>query len=421
MGSTMQIRRRSLRRVLVSLVVVTGITWLMLEIILQIAFMRLPAGLIMQMPQYPQRYGIRYNTSHGAREYPAHEQVNLAVNRYSGDLYSISCLSPASSPPVEPYQVRYTRDMHGFRNAEPYPDDVSLVVVGDSFTAAESIQHPYWQDITPSTLAFGTPGSGSVEQLLLLREYGLPHHPEHVVMAYFGGNDLIDSAHFYRTREAGKTLDTLQSYPFWDYLVTFHIALRLRSALVPPPAEPCLYPVQDEQGTSLADYNTFLEPATIDEVALRDSHYFAITRDAIIAAAQETKAAGGEFILMFIPFKMQVYWQKLSPEVQQQISTRVAPRTIQGDELEMALVSGLSTEETAARLSQNLGVQRELLAELAQTHGFRFLDLTPVFEAAAQRGEETYFFSDTHWNQTGHDLARQTLEAFLAQAEAGSH
>jgi hypothetical protein len=167
--------------------------------------MSLPQAIIQRMPQYPIRYGIQFDTEHGAREYPANEVIDFEVNRFSGDLYQLSCLSTKSAIPLDAYPVQYQRDNHGFRNLEPWQDDVDIVFVGDSFTAAESITHPYWKDIAESELVLGLPGSGTIEQSLLLKAYGLSRHPETVVLAFYGGNDNSDNEVFSALQQAGMT------------------------------------------------------------------------------------------------------------------------------------------------------------------------------------------------------------------------
>lgn len=396
---------------------VTLVAVVILEVLLQLIFTRLPIALTGRMPQYPTRYGINFDTPHGAREYPANEEVNLTVTQFNGDLYQLTCLSPADAPETEPYIVQYTRDEHGFRNPMPWPDDIDIAITGDSFTAAETIQHPYWENLAPSMLAFGLPGSGSLEQSVLLRTYGLPRSPEIVIMAYFGGNDVQDTIRFHRAQTAGETLylQANRERRPWEYLVTFHLALLGRDLLTrSSTAEPCVYPITDSQNTPLAFYSEFLSFATIPADSLRESEGFSYTRDAIITTATEAHDSGAVFILVYIPFKAQVHWHLLSDEQILQIgaATQVLIQSGDGFEAYPAETDGTTV---AQRITQNMGAQRILLAETATENGFLFLDLTPYFQEAASAGIATYFFGDTHWNQTGHNLAGRVLRDFLTE------
>lgn len=390
-----------------SLVLFAGL----LELLLQVAFNALPLNLRHQLPQAPLRYGIQYATPHGAREYPAYEKVDLLITNRSGDLFSLTCLTPPPPTPESDYRVQYQRDEHGFRNPSPWPA-ASLVVVGDSFTAAESVTAPYWMGLAADTLNLGLSGSGSLEQLLLLRAYGLPRNPRVVVMAYFEGNDLTDTWLLAQARERGVTLyDLMRPHRPWEYLVTYQIAATLLKK--PQPTKACHYPVMDAQQHPLTFTGQELTLSTIDAAALRDSALFQQTRSAILDAAHETQASGAVFVLAFIPHKAHVYWESLIAAGQITTfsgDTLVAEPTAEGLRFNESISD---PAEIADYLVRNMDAQRQLLAELADEAGFLFLDFTPALQAASAGSDLLYFYGDTHWNQTGHDVARQALQAFL--------
>jgi hypothetical protein len=58
--------------------------------------------------------------------------------------------------------------------------------------------------------------------------------------------------------------------------------------------------------------------------------------------------------------------------------------------------------------------QATLLAEFAAEQHINFLDLTPYFLELIGEGEELYYPYDTHWNQSGNDLAVQTIGMYIA-------
>ena len=379
-----------LRAGLISFIALVGI-----EIVLQIAFLKLPQTLISRMPQYPERYGIQFNTEHGARQYPPNKRIDFEVTSASGDLYQNTCLSPAYVESIEPYRVVYTRDRQGFRNSEPWPDEVDLVIVGDSFTAAESVRRPYWEGIAESMLVFGLPGSGTLEQKLLLEAFGWPRHPKIAVLAYFGGNDLIDSERFAELRQAGLTFadKTHQNRNPLEYLVSFHLALFLRDSIIAASDKPCPYPqtAHTDPPTSVAFFDDLIPALAIEESALRASDMYQLTEAAIIEMAAMVQSNGAAFVLMYIPQKAELYWDYLNQETKQSIL----------DALPMPI--------SADQVDANLTVQRDAVASLAAEHGFIFLDLKPALAAAIAQGESPYFFADTHWNQVGHDIARHVL------------
>jgi hypothetical protein len=44
-----------------------------------------------------------------------------------------------------------------------------------------------------------------------------------------------------------------------------------------------------------------------------------------------------------------------------------------------------------------------------------FLDLTSTLQGEVEAGRNVYFPDDSHWNAAGHEVAAQTLSAFLVR------
>lgn len=399
---------RKLIKSLIQIIVVMFVTLSLIEMALQLLFLSLPQVITQRMPQYPERYGIQFNTPHGAREYPANEKVDFEVNQYSGDLYQVSCLSLKDSMPIEAYQVTYLRDNHGFRNDEPWADSIDIAIIGDSFTAAETIHTPYWDNLSDKMLILGLPGSGTLEQKLLADYFALPRHPKIVILAYFAGNDLTDNLTFHNLRQAGMTFaeKTHQNRNPLEYLVSFHLALFIRDALTQSThTEDCPYPVeaQTEPPTPLAFFDTMVSTLTISEGELQNTEAFELTSQAIVDLATKVKGIGGEFVLMYIPQKAEVYWNYLDDAAQQAIIAGL-PAT--------PLVDSKSNDLS---ITDHLDAQRNLLADLADANDFKMLDLTPFLNDAINQGDSPYFFADTHWNQIGHNIVHQILVDYLSQ------
>lgn len=402
----------TLRRLItltLQIIVILFITLALIEGVLQVIFLSLPQAIIQRMPQYQERYGIQFDTPHGAREYPPHEKVDFEVNQFSGDLYQISCLSPKDAVSADPYQVTYTRDSHGFRNPEPWADDIDLAIIGDSFTAAESINTPYWNNLADSMLVFGLPGSGTIEQSLLFKHFALTRNPETVILAYFGGNDLSDNVIFHDLQQENLTFadKTHQNRTLLDYLVTFHLALFVRDSLSQASNDNCPYPIngQTQPPTPLAFYDGMVSLFTIGETELQYTQAFTITQTKIIELAESVKASEADFVLMYIPQKAEMYWHYLDTETQQTI-------------MENLPINPLVDQTETDRLisEENIVSQRNILQLLANEYEFTFLDTTPFLIEATDQGLSPYFFADTHWNQTGHDIVHKVLVEFLASS-----
>jgi len=397
---------RKFFKVLFQVVGIFIITLIMIEVLFQVIYLNLPQAIIQRMPQYPERYGIVFDTTHRAREYPANEVVNFEVNQYSGDLYQVSCLSPLDAIAIEPYQVSYTRNEHGFRTPLLENTDADIVFIGDSFTAAESIVTPYWENLELNTVALGLPGSGTVEQKILLEEFGLQYNPNTIVLSYFAGNDLTDNQAFHDLQQQGLTFAdvTHQNRNPLEYTVTFHLGLFMRDALTTPSTSNCHYPVSVKTTpvTLLTFFDRMVTLLAVDREGLQNSEAFNITTTTIndlITLASDNDA---EFILMYIPQKAEIYWDLLTEDDKQLIVTSLTGNAL------------IDTEEiTVDAIDNAINVQRDLLKQLSIEQNFQFLDLTPVLQTSAQKGESPYFFSDTHWNQLGHDLVRDTLIEYL--------
>ena len=373
-----------------------------LEGFLQLAFPQLPPAVINQMPQYQERLGHRLVTEHGAREFPAGQVVQYDVSPFSGDLYDLSCIKPVDSPPFEPYHVSFTRDQHGFRNGEPWPDDVDLVVIGDSFTAAELVQRPFWQSLSDSMLILGLPGSGTLEQQRLFDAFAWPRQPTLVILAFFAGNDLSDSAKFAEMLRTGANRHELthRGKSPLDYSIVFRILQVLIEVTASKETTDCHYPLmaQTEPPTPVAFYRRFLPILGADIASLQQSETFQRTKTSIGDMATALRSIDSQLLLMYIPQKAELYWNYLDDESKQKIID-VESRDRQ--------LEGLQD------IDLNLPAQRDAMRQLANDLGLSFLDLTPALAQAIRAGQAPYFFADTHWNQSGHDIARIALLDFL--------
>ena len=386
-----------MKRTIARASIVALVTLLALEAALQAAFPALPPALIQRMPQYRERAGFQLQTAHGAREYPAYQQVRHRITPTSGDLFRLTCLSAADAQPLDAYNVAFTRDSHGFRNPAPWPADLDLAIIGDSFTAAESVVEPFWSGLSNATLALGLPGSGTLEQIRLLRAFALPRQPDTIVMAFFAGNDLADNLLFAGMMRDGKSWhDALhENRSPLDYLVSVHLALFIRDALAESAVSGCHYPqiANTAQPTAVAFYDAFLPVLALDSETLAASDMFRITRDAVVDLATELESRGIRFVFVYIPQKAELHWRYL-------------------DDAGKRAISG-ALDINAADIDANLDAQRNLWRAELRRAEIDWLDLAPALSTAVAEGQAPYFFGDTHWNQLGHNIARQTLRKFL--------
>ena len=377
-------------------------TLVVLELSLQLAFPMLPRDLIDPMPQYLQRMGHRLVTAHGARQYPAGELIDSEITALSGDLYTLSCMTAENARPLKPYRVTFRRDQHGFRNDEPWPENADLVVIGDSFTAANSIQRPYWQGLSDSMISLGVSGTGTLEQQRIFKAFALPLQPKLVILAYFAGNDLQDTRFYHDMQQEGLTRHDLlhRKKSFYDYSIVFRLLQFISEATANATENICHYPMiaRTDPPTPIAFYRSFFDMFAMDSDTLRQSEELRLTRTSISEMADALKPIDAELLLLYIPQKAEVYWNYLDES---------SKSTIIEVELRDPRITGVDV------IDENLTAQRDVMRDLAAELGVAFLDMTPLLDEAALAGQSPYFFADTHWNQLGHDIARNALLDFL--------
>jgi len=257
-------------------------------------------------------------------------------------------------------------------------------------------------------LVLGLPGSGTIEQKLLLDQFGMPRSPQTVILAYFGGNDLTDNLTFHALQQADLTFaeKTHQNRNPLEYLISFHLALFIRDALTLSTQNDCHYPIdaQTQPPTPLAFFDSMVSTLTLSESDLQNTEGYQITSQAIIDVANQVQQSHAQFILMYIPQKAEVYWDYLSPDDQQAII----------DTLPDSVLGKVSDERVS--IGDNIQAQRNLLGDLAEENNFDMLDLTTFLRDAVENGQSPYFFADTHWNQVGHDIVNKVLLDFLVQS-----
>ena len=114
------------------------------------------------------------------------------------------------------------------------------------------------------------------------------------------------------------------------------------------------------------------------------------------------RAQGGELVVLFIPFKAQVYLPLLEA-------------SFPGPELRRALRVCLGGQSPPGLdfVMQNRLALNDLMREFCAAEGITFLDLTADLQAALSAGHNVYFPDDSHWNAAGHEIAAAALARLL--------
>jgi acetyltransferase AlgX (SGNH hydrolase-like protein) len=147
----------------------------------------------------------------------------------------------------------------------------------------------------------------------------------------------------------------------------------------------------------------YLNTLNFSETELRERAGWRLTRQAILDMQRASRGADARFVVMFLPFKSQVYWPLLE-------------RSLAPSELQAALEFYLKDNGRpidAGVLRRNRLAQNTMLRQLCESNGIPFLDTTSVLQQRVESGENVYFPDDSHLNETGLSLVADTLASFL--------
>ena len=352
------------------------------------------------------------------------------------------------SPEVAPARVRrfaFHTDAEGFRNPA-VRDPIAVAALGDSFTDAMTLPvEQAWPARLEARLGapvqnYGTAGFGPQQEERVLEDFALRHRPRAVVVAFFAGNDIFNAETFddfdrapesARPRPPGwRIKDTVARF---DQL---YVVSLLRAAgegrrdrgrrsgaatADAPPDEPSADPPATRPPPAAFDRGMFTVPVgdrtlqvalmppylntlRFSAAELRARRGWRLTRRSVERMQELCRAAGAELVVMYVPFKSQVYLPLLR---------RSFPRA----ELERALAfcfRGMGPPVDAETLAAHRLAQNELMSGLCAERHIAFLDLTPILEAEVDAGRNVYFPDDAHWNAAGHDAAAAALAALLS-------
>ncbi len=338
------------------------------------------------------------------------------VKLSQGDLFywmrgTIAPLAPDKDRVVA--HVHLTTDAYGFRNPPPEKPAYDLVALGDSFTRATGVANPWPLKLAEFTgkdvLNLGEVGAGPQQELKLLQQYGLNKRPQWVIMAYFEGNDLYDAAAY---EQANPFILTR----FGSFMLTQGLgALRgsrfegAQAAVVPDYRYPITATINGVD-LEMAFFSYYLAWLSAGRQAIESSQNFYLLRDTVLQVRELTEAAGARLLFVYLPSKSHVYLPYLDDsETVARVFADVPTLALD----EAGFLQFTNQTATPELTRQHMDDQARLLADFAAAQGFLFLDLTPSFQAEAGTGAELYYPFDTHWNQSGHDLAAQTIAQYL--------
>ncbi|MBK8901354.1 MAG: hypothetical protein IPM53_09240 [Anaerolineaceae bacterium] len=332
--------------------------------------------------------------------------------------------STAPSSRDDSFEYRFVTDEHGFPN-EPavWQDQYDIVLAGDSFTIRtapitwiERLEQFAGQEI----LALGAPSWSTLNEAEAIRQFGLDKQPRYVLLMFFEGNDIINTAQYLERQDSGldwREYD-LQGVPLYRQMLTPHFVHHFWQKFFPPPVEETpeyRYPIvaNTEAGQIETVFkDVHLLPLSADYDTLAASDEFTAVKNTLIALNEEVAAQKAHLVVVYIPSKEHVLWSRVwdPVDVNNVLERTVTVTLSKGDR---GKLQWEPTYLTFDRFSETTQAQERLMADFTAEAGIKFLNLTPVFWQGSIEQGELYHYGDPHWNQAGNDLAANTIWEYL--------
>ena len=321
-------------------------------------------------------------------------------------------------------------DEMGFPNRQyEWQDQYDVVIAGDSFTirtAPKSWIELLSEQTALSILTLGAPSWSTLNEVEAIKMHGLDKDPAWVIVMFFEGNDLFNTAQYAERQATGlswKEFD-LSTTPLYRKLITYHMLKYWGDSLLSTTdqanaSRAYRYPVS--ANTEAGDIEMIFKdihllPLSSSYDTLASSDEFRLIKDSLLDLKHLIDQQDSQLLLVYIPSKEHIYWSRIwDPEDVNNVLARTVKVSLSdGDHGKLSWHQEyLSYEEFNA----NHNAQEELLGDFAREHDIHFLNLTPVFwEAGIQQGE-LYHYADAHWNQAGNQLAADVIAAYLQQNE----
>ncbi len=271
-----------------------------------------------------------------------------------------------------------------------------IVAVGDSFTWGDGVDNDKtWVEQLEAesghdVVNLGMSGYSSLQVLRLLQKYGFPLKPGLILWEFFP-NDFYDSGHFAWREETGRLTEQAPEPKLWAEALDRD--LRIHSMVYTWLASPFGEADDNEEYERLYYTDKTLNLSFVlrsywakrlDPTDKYTGPGVVYTHQALAEAKAAASRQNTELVVLLFPSKEQVYWSIVSTLV-----------------------------DNAADYKVNW--PREEVKAWCEANRVRYLDLAPTFAEHAAQGEQLYFRFDAHWNETGHELAAQTIRQYLAE------
>jgi hypothetical protein len=319
----------------------------------------------------------------------------------------------------------FETDEMGFPNREyEWRDQYDIVVTGDSFTIRTAPQT--WIEILGQLtgqhiLTLGAASWSTFNEVEAVKLYGLNKNPQWVILLFFEGNDIINTAQYLERRDSTLNWQEfdLQGMPPTRLLLTPHLLRFAGNKLIPDKSVTPHYRYPITASTEVGEIKTVLKdihlyPMSASYETLAQSDEFKAVSQALLELKTLVEGQGARFLLVYVASKEHVLWSRIwdSEDVNNILERTVTVTLSKGDHgsLQWEPVF-LSYDE----FNQNHMAQERLMSDFALEHDIEFLNLTPIFWQESIAHGELYHFADPHWNQAGNQLAADSIFAAMQE------
>ncbi|MFO0947156.1 MAG: hypothetical protein U1D30_14630 [Planctomycetota bacterium] len=294
-----------------------------------------------------------------------------------------------------PYDVRY--DCNGFRN-ETDLKKADIILVGDSLIEATSVSQSETlaalleKDQNAVVANLGQLWYSPIQELIVLKRYGLPLKPRLCIWAFFSGNDLSDIRRYQTAMQDWPgTSASFHSLPARSFsknalLAAFH---RWGKPARLPDGLQRAADFHAPDGKSTRIYLYYPDPPMDDE----NLRSLAVAEKVFLDAWNLLKTEGISLLVVYIPTKFRVYHELCTFPV---------------------------GSECFSWRESDLPVRlRKMLTSISPE--ICFLDLTDPMRESARRGALLYWPDDTHWTPAGNRAAATAIHSFLQTNPSLTH
>ncbi|MCA9915112.1 MAG: hypothetical protein KC496_17275 [Anaerolineae bacterium] len=356
---------------------------------------------------------LPYNQSI-AREAMAEQTIDVEFYSSDGDLFAWMpnrVRPPDHNDLLATYTVSWDAD--GFRVPAMVAESYPIVALGDSFTEGPNVATP-WPDGVAQILGvpvrnYGYRAYGPQENADVAAEFLPQEKRSWILYGHFGGNDMLQAQVPPEALIQERT--PLQLIPF--------LAGRAANVVGFPLTDedaPFDYPMPVIIGGSYWDMvilNDYMWWLTAPEEGFQASNSYRVIGETLDTAAAAAPDACRAFIYM--PPKGAIYFRYV--RYGQDDVLAIHDRIVLLENGDMEKERDPYTIDQLPQFLDSLEDQRDAMRQLAEEKGWIFIDLMEPMQEAALQEQLLYYRYDTHWNQTGQDLAAQIIADTMRQYE----